>query len=67
IRMVTSHAASVLAMELGVASTAPGSRPIGLIAVPVQEHDIQNPAEAIVRSESAPRLLFDVSADVLPE
>ncbi|MEO1715537.1 MAG: amidohydrolase family protein [Planctomycetota bacterium] len=67
IRMITSNAASVLGIDPGAVSIAPGSRPIGVVAVAVAEHEIRNPAASIVRSESAPRLLFEVSADVLPE
>ncbi|MEL6498634.1 MAG: amidohydrolase family protein [Planctomycetota bacterium] len=64
LRMATTSAASVLRMDRDSASFVPSSRPLGVIAIPVAEHDIPNPAASALRSESAPQWVLEAATEV---
>lgn len=63
LRMATINGAAVLGLGESAACLAPEAAPLGIVAVPVmtpaEDADISNPALAVARSESAPRIVLD--------
>jgi cytosine/adenosine deaminase-related metal-dependent hydrolase len=59
LEMATVHAARALGIDDRAVRIAPESAPLGLVAVPVPPGDFSRPADAIARSDSAPRIVLE--------
>ncbi len=59
ISMATINGTGVLGLGASAARLAPEARPLGVVAVPVEDANIPNPAVAIVASDTAPQIVLD--------
>ena len=59
LEMATLHAARALGIDDRAVRIAPEAAPLGLVAVPAPPGDFSRPADAIARSDSAPRIVLE--------